>query len=209
MSEEVIVDNKPKVGRPKVSRSAQSELDKVEKQFEKFDEEVKEKTLDRMNMTPKSESESPLAQAEINKSKDIYLKPRKILFSPRIEKSTYHEKFNEKFRKDYNFLKEYVQFIAENKEIAGEAIEIWTKPFPGVPAEEWLVPVNKPVWGPRYLAEQIKRKYYHRLGMDESKTTSSDGRATYYGQMTVDTTIQRLDAHPVNTKKSIFMGGNF
>jgi len=59
-----------------------------------------------------------------------------------------------------NFQKEYVQFIAENKEIIGETIEIWTRPFGGMPAEFWKVPVNKPVWGPRYLAEQIKRCYY-------------------------------------------------
>jgi hypothetical protein len=42
--------------------------------------------------------------------------------------------------------------------------------------------------------------------MDENKTVGSDGRATYYGSMAVDTTIPRLDAHPVINQKSIFMG---
>ena len=30
----------------------------------------------------------------------------------------------------------------------------------------------------------------------------------YYGSMAVDTTIQRLDALPVSTNKSIFMGAS-
>ena len=76
-----------------------------------------------------------------------------------------------------------------------------------MPAEFWQVPTNKPVWGPRYLAEQIKRKFYHRLMMENKQTEAGDGM-TYYGQMAVDTTVQRMDARPVSTRKSIFMGAN-
>lgn len=202
MTEETLIDTKPKMARPKVPSESQKELDKVEAQFEQFNEQVQSMTMDRMNQVPKPEQEMqiPMSKKEVQQSKDIYLKP--------IKSISCREKFNEKYRDDYNFAKEYVNFIAENKEIIGESLDIWTRPFAGMPAEEWLVPVNKPLWGPRYLAEQIKRKYYHRLKMDESKTTSSDGTATYYGQMTVDTVVPRLDAHPVNKQKSIFMGGN-
>jgi hypothetical protein len=84
-------------------------------------------------------------------------------------------------------------------------IEIWTRPYGGVPAEFWKVPVNKPIWGPRHLAEQIKRCSYHRLSM-QNTTTNSDGVGQYYGSLAVDSTIQRLDARPVSTRKSIFMG---
>lgn len=195
-----MTDVKPK---PKTNSSlAQQELDKVEKQFEAFDQNVKEMTLDRMNTAPKEEKEpqTKLSQDEIQKSKDIYLKPKRTIGS--------REKFNERFREKYNFAKEYVQFIAENKEIIGESIELWTKAFPGIPAEEWVVPVNKPVWGPRYLAEQIKRKYYHRLRMDQNVVTGSDGRGQYFGSMAVDTKVQRLDALPVSDKRSIFMGAS-
>jgi len=187
--------------KPKAHSSlAAQELDKAEAQFQAFDDNVKQLTQDRMNEAPRFdvEPQTKLAQKDIEKSKDIYLKPVKSIGSK--------EKFNEKFRDDYNFAKEYVQFIAENKEIIGEELDLWTKPYPGMPAEEWKVPVNKPVWGPRYLAEQIKRASYHRLTMVQNSNTGADGFGQYYGAMAADSIIQRLDALPVSTRKSVFMG---
>jgi hypothetical protein len=193
--------------RPKVNSASQKELDKAEQQFEKFDQEVKALTVDQMNMAPKEDKDEPrISQKQIEKKNDLYLKPKRTLFA--VDKTTGKAQvFNEKFRNDYNFLKEYVNFIFENRELSGETTTIWTRPFGGLPAEEWEVPTNKPIWGPRYLAEQIKRKFYHRLKM-EDKPTSSDGSTQYYGVMAVDTTVQRLDAHPVSSRKSIFMGAN-
>lgn len=188
--------------RPKVSTSlAEKELDNVEKQFKAFDENIKEMTQDRMNQTPKVETEqqTKLSQKDIEKSKDIYLKPQRSIGSK--------EKFNEDYRKQYEFDKEYVYFIAENKEILGEDIELWSKPYAGLPAEYWRVPVNKPIWAPRYVAEQIKRKYYHRLIMQE-KVTENTGVGQMYGALVADTTIARLDARPVSANKSVFMGAN-
>ena len=132
--------------------------------------------------------------------KDIYLRPARAIGSK--------EPFNEKFRASYNFDKEPVKFLAENKELIGEAIELWTKPYPGMPAEFWIIPTNKPVFAPRYVAEQLKRKFYHRLKTEENKITSSDGFGQNTGMIVVDTTVQRLDAQPVSTRKSIFMGGS-
>ncbi len=184
----------------KVKSTSQKELDKAAAHFDEYDKNIKEMTLDRMNMAPKEdvEPQTKLSQKEIEKSKDIYLKPTKKIADG--------QKFNEKFREDWEFSKEYVQFIAEHKELIGECIETWTHPFGGVGAEFWIVPTNKPVWGPRYLAEQIKRKRYHRLVMKENVSTGSDGLGSYFGAMAADTTIQRLDANPVSTRKSIFMG---
>jgi len=190
-------------GRPKLNSASEKELDKAQKQFEVFDAEIKEMTLDRMNMAPKEEVEpqTKLSTSEIDKSKDVYLKPKRTIGSK--------EKFNEKYREDYNFSKEYVNFIAENKEIIGESANFWTKPFAGIPAEEWDVPTNKPVWAPRYVAERIKACKYHRLVMQD-RPISADGMGQYYGSMAVDTTIQRLDSYPVSTRRSIFMGsGSF
>jgi hypothetical protein len=188
--------------KPNLNSEAAKELDRVEKQFDAFKEDVDKMTLDRMNMTPKQdvEPQTKLSQDEIFKSKDIYLKPIKTIGC--------QDKFNEKWREEYNFQKQYVQFQAENKEIIGEEIDLWTRPFPGMPAEEWKVPVNKPIWGPRYLAEQIKRCYYHRLVMQPHVGTGSDHAGQYYGSMAVDSTVPRLDAIPVSTKKSVFMGAN-
>ena len=185
--------------KPKVNSDSQKELEKLEKKFDEFQDKVDELTLDRMNQAPKLETEpqTQIAQKDLEKSKDVYLKPFRTISSS--------EKFNDKFRDDYNFKKEYVQFVAENKEVIGETIEMWTKPFPGMPAELWNVPVNKPVWAPRYVAEQIKGCTYHRLKM-ENNTIGQDGYAAYHGNMVVDNTIQRLDAVPFTKKKSIFMG---
>jgi hypothetical protein len=189
------------VKRPNLNSESEKELQKVDAQFEKFDAEVKEMTQDRMNATPKEdvEPQTKISQIDLAKKKDIYLKPIRSIGS--------REKFNEKYRAAYEYDKEYVHFIAENKELIGETIDIWSKPYAGMPAEEWLVPTNKPVWAPRYLAEQIKRKYYHRLVMKDMPS-SSEGNMQFYGSMSVDTTIARLDASPVSTSKSIFMSSN-
>lgn len=191
------------VKKPKPQSSlAERELDKAAEQFKAFDDNVKALTQDRMNAAPKAdiEPQTKLSQSEIAESKDVYLKPVKTIGS--------REKFNENHREKYNFAKEYVYFIAENKEIIGEEIDMWTKPFPGMPAEEWKIPVNTPVWAPRYVAEQLKRKYYSRLIMKQ-QTSQQDGVGQWYGQMAVDTRIPRLDAFPATKNRSIFMGNNF
>lgn len=180
--------------------SKQKELEKAKDQIDQFDAQIKEMTLDRMNAAPKEEKEqqTQIAQVDKDKMKDIYLKPARSISSK--------EKFNEKFRDKYDFDKEYVNFTAENNEIIGETIDLWTKPYPGLPAEYWNVPTNKPIWAPRYLAERIKSCTYHRLIMQDRISTGVDGMGQYYGSMAVDKKVQRLDAHPESNRKSIFMG---
>ena len=186
--------------KPNMNSESEKELAKVEKQFDNYKENLDQMSFDRANLASKQdvEPQTKISQQDIAKSNDIYLKPNRTIAG--------RDKFNEDFRSQYNFDKEYVQFISENREIIGEEIEMWTKPYAGVPAEFWKIPVNKPVWGPRYLAEQIKRCNYHRFTMQQNTMTSADGTGTYYGAITVDTTIQRLDALPVSSRKSIFMG---
>jgi len=181
---------------------SKKEIEEAKKQFDAQDENIKQMTLDRMNQAPVKEMEpqTQISQADLAKSKDIYLKPRRQIGS--------REKFNEDYRKDYEFQTETVRFVAENKEIIGESIEIWTKPFAGMPCQEWLVPVNKPVWGPRHLAERISGCKYHRFIMHQNTITSDDGMGQYHGGITVDTTINRLDAIPAKERRSIFMGAS-
>jgi hypothetical protein len=189
------------IDKPKPTSSlAEKELDKAEKNFEEFDASVRSLTLDRMNMAPNANQEpiTQLSQADLAKTKDVYLKPFRSIAS--------REKFNENYRKEYEYAKEYVNFIAENKMIIGEIIEMWTKPFAGMPAEEWKVPVNKAIWAPRYVAEQIKRAKYHILSMRDTVAAGADQMGQYFGSMAVDSTVQRLDAHPVGTTRSVFMG---
>jgi hypothetical protein len=187
--------------RPKVNSAGQKELDKAEAQFESFDNQVKEMTLDRMNKAPLKESE-PQRKVSDN---EIYLKPHRS-FPPGVNPKTgEREKFNEKFRAEYEFQMENVRFIAQNNEIIGETIEFDLKKFPGTPITSWKVPVNKPVWAPRMVAERIKGCKHHKLIMQD-RSTGYDDMGQYYGTMAVDTTVQRLDAFPAVESKSVFMG---
>lgn len=186
-------------GRPKV---AQTEIEKAEKSFDEFEDNIKKMTVDRMAQAPKREVEeqTKMSQKEIANSTDIYLKPVRSISSP--------EKFNEKYRDDWEFAKEYVNFIAENRELKGSPIEIWTKPFAGVPCQYWEVPVNKPIWGPRHLAEQISKAQYHRLRMEDSSITENHGFAQMQGAIVADSIEQRLDAVPAKGRKSLFTGAS-
>jgi hypothetical protein len=194
--------------RPKVNSAGQRELDKAQENFEVFDAQVKEMTLDRMNKAPIAESEQQvkLSKNDLEKSKEIYIKPKRS-FPPGVNPKTgEREKFNEKFRADYEFQKEYVRFVAQNNEIIGETIEFCLKKFPGTNCDEWAIPVNKPVWAPRMVAERIKNCRHHRLVMQDNRSNGSDHNGQYYGTMSVDTTVQRLDAYPAVERKSVFMG---
>lgn len=184
----------------KKPRVAPTELDKLQNQFDSYKDQVESMTMERMNQAPKLEVEpqTKLSSHELAASKAIYLKPVRSISS--------QEKFNENYRRDYEDAKEYVEFIAENKEIIGETIDLWTKPFAGMPAEEWKVPVNKPVWGPKYLRDQIQRCYYHRLSMQNSPT-GADGMAQYYGAMVVDNVVNRLDAYTPSSQRHFSFAG--
>lgn len=198
------MSNKNAVEAPKVNSESQKHLDKAVEKLENFTENVTDLVERRLNFDPSraanADQHTKLSSSEIQKSRDIYLKPARAIGSK--------EKFNDKFRASYEFDKEYVQFIAENKELIGCDIEMWTKPYPGMPAEYWIIPSGKPVWAPRYVAEQLKRKFYHRLKSDEKRVTGDSGYGVETGMMVIDTTVQRLDANPVSQRKSLFMGAS-
>lgn len=196
----MIMQETKRRGRPKAQDSTMNkELLKAEEQFEAYDKNIKDLTLDRMNKASFEhlEMQMPMSRSDVRNSADIYLKPHRSIPS--------REKFNEDYRDQYNKSKEYTQFTAENREIIGETIDIWTKPFAGMPAEWWQVPVNKPVWGPKYLRDQIKKARYHRLRSEMSNPMSADGMGQYYGGVVVDTIIPRLDCYDVYKEISVSM----
>lgn len=167
----------------------EKEIQKLKTQIDSFDEKVKELTNEGMPSAPPQEvKEVQLSSREIAAARDIYLKPEKVIFS--------REKFNENYREKYNFQKEIVKFIAQHHEMEGEVIEVWTKPFAGLPAEFWKVPSNKPVYGPRYLAEQLARKSYNQLKMNENEVTGTNYAGQDTGRLVVSETKQRLSAKP-------------
>lgn len=186
--------------KPKATSSlAEKELDKVESHFKEFDAQVKSLTQDAMNRAPVAETAPQVqrAQVDLAKTEFLYIKPHKTIGSK--------EPFNEKWRESYNFYKERVDIEAENLEVVGEVLDFWTKPYPGMPAEEWKVPVNTPVNVPRYVAERIDNCIYHELHMEQSTKTSTAGEGTYYGGLAVKKTKHRLQAKPVMKKTSLFM----
>lgn len=185
------------VKKPKI---ATTELDKLQDQFDNYKDQIDTMTKDRMDLAPKLEAEpqTKLSTHELAASKGMYLKPMRSISS--------REKFNEDYRRQFEEAREYVEFIAENREIIGEEIELWTKPFAGMPAEQWKVPTNKPVWGPKYLRDQIQRCYYHRMSMQNAPTgASSVGQ--FYGTMIVDNVVNRLDAYTPSTKRQFSFSG--
>ena len=186
-----------------VSNLMDKELTKIDDQFENYNDELKSLGND-INSKPRAletEPQTKISQNEIAESAKLpgtYLKPSRIIMS--------QQKFNEKFRKDREYDSEYVYFIAEHKELIGEKIEMWTKPYGGMPYEFWEIPTNKPIWAPRYVAEQIKGSSYRRLKTNEHQITGNNAVGQTTGQLIAESTIQRLDALPQTTRKSIFMG---
>jgi len=188
--------------KPQLSTLGNKELDKAEAQFQKFDEQVKEMTHDRMRAgtAEEKEQQTKMSTREAQSYDAQVLTPARSIDDG--------QKFNEKFQADYDYKMELVKFIAENNMIIGETIELWTHPFGGKLAEFWKVPCNKPVYGPRHLATQIAESRYSRLIMQDT-VRNSDGMGQYFGTMAVDTVVQRLDAHPVSNRKTTFMSSAF
>lgn len=174
------------VDRPKLVSESQKELDKVEAQFDQFEKQM-QALSGQGNPVTEREEQSKLSSKEQNNTDAPYIKPNRTIGSK--------EAFNEKFRATYDYSKQYVRVIAENNEIKGETIEVWTKPFPGVPAEFWKVPVNKPIYIPRYLASQIATRVYNKYVM-EDRPTHMEGGGTFYGSLIAKETMRRLDCRP-------------
>jgi hypothetical protein len=178
--------------KPKVNSKGEQELVKMEEQFKRYDEQVKSLTLDQMN---KSSIEEVEQQTKVSnreaKSNLTYLKPARSISS--------REQFNEKYRSQWEEAKKYVAALCENNEQIGEMVEVWTKPFAGLPAEFWQVPTNKPLMMPKHLAEQLASRFYHRFVMGDGVHTGSDGMGQYYGAMAVKETRRRVDARPIGS----------
>jgi hypothetical protein len=65
--------------------------------------------------------------------------------------------------------------------------------------------LNKPIWAPRHLAEQLTRARHHNLKTNDDVVIGSDGTGVYHGSIVVKETIQRLDAKPVPKIKTLSM----
>lgn len=180
---------------PKVNSSGQKELDRAQVTFEKFEESVNTLTVDRMNQAPlrETESQTKMSSKQIKNYDAPRLEPLR-----RINSKEPHST-DPKLIREREEGHEYIKCIVENKDIIGEAVEICSKKFAGDPATFWKVPVNKPVYIPKFLAKQLSECKYHRLTMQEGQVTNSDGMGTYMGAMTVNETRSRIECRPADT----------
>lgn len=181
------------MNRPKVNSESQKQLDQVEKQFEQFSEQVQSLNMDALNKVPvtMTEPQTKMSNREINKADAPRIRPIRSISSK--------EPFNEKYRKEWEHAWEDVRCVVENLEIIGERIQKWTKKFAGDPAHFWEIPVNKPIYIPRFVAEELSKCCYHRLKMDESVARENYGTATVYGTMVVEETKHRLNCRPAES----------
>lgn len=181
---------------PSVNSEGQKELDKLQDQFDDYKNTV-DNLVEKRNVKGEA-PEHEISQKDIEKSQDIYIKPNRIIMSK--------EKFNERYRDDYNFAKEYVHYTVEHHECKGDFVELWTKPFPGVPAEFWIVPSGKAVWIPRHVADKLEHGCSYRRLKTVDRPYSHDQMGTqYYGQIVEDTINYRISARPVSTRKNFSM----
>jgi hypothetical protein len=179
------------------------QLESIERQINQQEDQIKSLTLDETNKSPVLEQESSmqLSQKELAKKPDVYIKPTRTLAPGR------KEKFLDAWKSEYESRKQYVEYTVENNEVIGEDVTLWSKPYPGLPMEEWVLPTNKPIWIPKYVAEQVQNCRYHKFIMDKTPVNTT-GEATYYGAMQVKNTVNRLDAKVVDKRPRVFMGYN-
>jgi len=198
------------MGRPRLNAEGQKELDKVENQLSDMEGQRQSLNYDERLSAPKKEVEpqTKIAQSDMDKIDVIYLKPRRSYPpAPNPKTGKVEEKFNERFRAHYEYMSQRVDFTAENYEVIGEAPVLWTKPFPGVNAEEWVIPTNKPVNAPRYVKERLENCGYTVFKSSQSKI-SQDG-VNYDGYMEIQERKNRLDARENSRKRVISMQNRF
>lgn len=176
--------------KPKVNSKGDQELKRADEQFNKFEEQVKSLTHDEISKAKivEMEPQTKLSTREIEKSDAPYIKPVRAIFST--------EKFNEAFRKERDDGWKYVKCIVENNEIQGERIEKWTKRWTGEPAHFWQIPVNKPIYLPKFLAEELQNCCYHRLVMEEASQSNNDGSSLTHSLVSKETR-HRIDCRSV------------
>ena len=174
---------------PKVNSLGEKQLQQAEKQLEKFTEEVKElASSDSSPTIRETEPQTKLSSKEVAKTDAPYIRPSRVICSK--------ETFNENFRREYEEAKKYVKCIVENNEIRGDIVETWVKKFPGMPAEFYQVPVNKPIYLPRMVADHLASRFYTRFSMaDKSPTEIREGEPMQ--TMVAKEQIRRIDCRPV------------
>ena len=153
---------RPKTGSGKIEQ----ELDKVEGQIANIQENI-------LSASPAAiEAKAP--EPSNDRIWDLSYREFKAADAPKI---TYTRMFapaskpNPRCEAERKRGWEYVKCQCENFEIIGEKIEMWLCKWPGDPYTYWEIPVGKPIYLPRWVAEHLSTREYRRLVMSDRNTS--------------------------------------
>jgi len=183
---------------PRVNSDGMKSLEKTAVQLDTFNEQVASfNPFDNQKKPTEQEEQTKLSKREMKAMDAPVMKPLKSI--------TDRAKFNEAYRKQWEYAWEYIKVIVENYEIPGEKISHWTHRFAGHPAHYWEVPVNKPVYVPRLLADQLSKCRYNKIVMqDRPVPVGGDEMGnTYLSGLAVQETKNRIDVRPVGESFSL------
>jgi hypothetical protein len=179
--------------KPKLASGfAQKEVDRLETEFDAKAVQMASLTQDAMNEAPVNELEP---QTKMTKAKILEADAPKIV--PSMTRTA-----NGKKKPEQDAIRkrgwEYIRVIAENVELPGEKIEFWHKPmWAGEDCHFWQIPVNRPIYVPRFVAEHIRSRKYHRLTMQNEMTVETNQFGEMKGKLIATEVRQRLDCRVV------------
>lgn len=159
--------------------------------LEKTTEEMKNLTVDEINKAPLTEVEpqTKMSKEEVEHYDAPVIKPTRSFPA--------HSKPSSKEKKERERGWELVKCIAENVEIYGEKIEFWLNKYLGDPTHFWEIPVNKPIYLPRFVAEHLATRTYHRFKMvDRSGRSFMEGSSSGEESLVVRETLARVTCKP-------------
>ncbi len=187
-------------------------LQDAEKNFREFQKEINSfNPFDKEVPLEEKDPYTKLSRREMQLADAPYIIPTREMMRPNVVKcgeagkahyNTAHDKLREDGWK-------YIKVTVDNYESVGQTIEMWTGLWGCEPGYFWLVPTNKPIWIPLFLAKQIKGCRYHEIVMkdpfDNDPTIASRKVHTVeiVNKMTVERRKQRLDCNIYNEEFAI------
>lgn len=171
----------------------------VQKEVDRLDAEFQAKSHQMSNLTQEEISKAPVK--EVEPKTNLSRAQIQEIDAPKIV-PTMSKRANGKKKPEQDALRrrawEYVKVICENNEILQEPLQFWHKPMiAGEDCNYWQIPVGRPVYIPRHLAEHIRSRKYHRLIMQEEMTVERNQFGEMKGKMVATETRQRLDCRVV------------
>ena len=199
----VVKKSKSEIAKPEnISPEMRKEVEKIDLQMDATQANLAQINVDTKPDIFQERKETPLTQKELH-SDAPYIKP-----SRRMAAVSKPKPEQEKLRKA---AWEYIKCIVENYELRSESVDFWyTPPLSGEDTCEWIVPVNRPIYLPRMVAEHLATRSYNRIVMQDASHKFS-GESRMGAQITPTELIaverrRRIDCRPLQNinEQSLF-----